>query len=584
MLFALASCKPGPVESPDTPTEPISEGESTTEAVTTVDPLAFPKEDPNREIVFFEDGKWTFNIVKPDVACLPVSRTVDTFRYRSSVVTNVGINLTTDYLATGQSYDENSYEILYGNTAHLQSISGYDRTCLGESGIFVIGNKIVICSYTDSGFAKCYTHLVELFTENLKDGKISAKVSEIEKMFNVLDTLSDVPRPDDLKFSRVENCDYLQTLYMFEGAKESDFDSYMKKFSEADLVQEKAEAGNRFATYQVGADLVNISYSKHDNIIRTIINENTTASAYLKDSESTVEKKTTNIIVMQGLGYGSSDADILDHQNGICILFRLSDGRFIIVDGGFNRQSDADKLYALLVKHTPSGMKPTVAAWLITHAHGDHHATFANKFVTTYKSRVEIQSVLFNPPSTASNKTASNERPAEDLIISVANSIEGCTFIRPHVGDRYYIGDAAIDFYFTIDQYYPKTFTYYNTCSLIFSVTIGGQKIMMNGDAANESFKEAIGMFGESLKCDIVQIAHHGYGTGVSDSLSTSVMQGYKYLSPALVLWPLGNEHYANLSTKVYNRYLTSLPSVKEIIVAGKAEHVINLPYTPPEK
>jgi len=584
-VISLVACKPGSPAEPETTTGGSVEttpGESTTEAVTEKDPLDFPEEDPDREIVFYEDGKWLFKVVRPDEMNFTVERTLATFRYKLSTVTNVGIGISSDYLESGEAYVDDACEILYGNTGHLQSISKYSETCLGESGVYVVGNKIVICAYTETGFAKCYNHLTSILTEGYADGKVSAKVSDITKVFNVSETLSDIPRPDRLRYYWAEECQNGQYIYMFKGATEQDFIEYQDKFYGYTKAHEKAEAGNRFATYQIGNSLVNISYSKYDNRIRTIINEDTAPSALLSESAATSGNNEL-LLIMHGLGWGTSSDDILNHQNGICIIFKLADGRFMVVDGGFNRQGDADDLYNLLARYTPAGTKPTVAAWFITHAHGDHHSTFASKFVKSYGSRVKIENVLFNPPSVRSDKTSSNEKTGEDLIISVTRSISGCNWIRPHVGDRYYIGDAVVDFYYTIDQYYPQTFTYYNTCSLMFSVTLGGQKIMINGDAANASFREAIKMFGESLNSDIVQVAHHGYGTGVADALSTDVMQGYRYMSPSLVLWPLGNEHYDNLSKKVYNKYLVALPSVKEIVVAGKDNHVFKLPYTPKE-
>ena len=585
MLLAFASCKPGDPNA-DVTTEPDITDQptvSTTEEVTTADPLKFPAEDPQREIVLFENNKWNYKLVRPDVMNEVVSTTLATARYNLSLASKIGIGVASDHLEEGASYDDGACEILYGNTGHLQSLSAYNSLCFGEAGVFVIGNKIVMAAYTVAGFKQCYLHMAAVLQESFKDGKITAKVSDIEKVFNVDESLSDIPRPDRLNLLTIQDCQYEQTMYIFEKATENDFLKYKEKFAGTAPVQERSVQGNHFATYQIGKHLVNISYSKYDNRIRTILNENNTVSPLMTENTGS-EKKTDNIIIMHGLGWGTSESDILSHQNGICILFRLSDGRFLVVDGGFNRQGDADDLYKLLVKYTPSGMKPTVAAWFITHAHGDHHATFANKFVNSYKAAVNIESLLFNPPSKASDVNTSNERTGEELIISVAKGINGCKWIRPHVGDRYYIGDAVVDFYYTIDQYYPQTFTYYNTCSLMFSVTLGGQKTMINGDAANASFREAIRMFGDELKADIVQVAHHGYGTGVSDSMSTDVMQGYKYMSPTLILWPLGNEHYENLSKKVYNKYLTLLPSVKEIKIAGKTDHVVSLPYTPPEK
>ena len=102
---------------------------------------------------------------------------------------------------------------------------------------------------------------------------------------------------------------------------------------------------------------------------------------------------------------------------------------------------------------------------------------------------------------------------------------------------------------------------------------------MMTGDAANVSFQKAVKMFGDTLKCDIVQVAHHGYGTGVSDEAATSIIQAYKYMSPSLVLWPIGNGGYNSVKNRVYNQTLANLPSVKKIIVARDADHIVDLPF-----
>lgn len=577
-LFVMVSCKPNQVDIPGE----AGSGESTpqsTEASTTEDPNAIPQEDPNRELVIYENGKWVYNLVYPNSKESFAVENIIEFRYKLSAIVNIGIGISTDYLAPNEVHNDNEYEILVGNTTHEQSLKCYNGTSIGGAGVYVVGNKIVTVSYTGDGLDKCKKHLIDVFKANYKDGRIVVKVGDLVKDFGTDGDFVSIPSPDNLSYSFAEDCQYGQTLFLFENATVEAFNNYKAKYTDFVLVQEKTEAGNHFATYECDKGIVNLSFSKADNCIRVIINNGTYASPLLRETAATTTKKCEPLVIMHGLGWGTSESDILSHQNGLCLLFRLSDGRFLVVDGGFNRQKDADDLYKLLVKYSPSGMKPTVAGWFITHAHGDHHSTFASKFVNSYKSKVNIENVFFNPPSNKSSLSAL--KSAEALVINVTNSIDGCNFIRPHVGDRYYIGDAVVDFYYTVELYYPSTFSYYNTCSIMFSVTLGGQKTMVTGDCANISFDKAMKMFGDSLNSDIVQTAHHGYGTGVSDGSSTSVMQGYKYMSPTIVLWPLGNEHYASLSQKIYNKYLIALPSVKEIILAGKEDHVLQLPYQP---
>ena len=72
------------------------------------------------------------------------------------------------------------------------------------------------------------------------------------------------------------------------------------------------------------------------------------------------------------------------------ILIRLTDRRFVIVDGGFNR-SDSASLLLKAMKEQSTGYlcreKITVAAWIITHAHGDHSGVLKHIGVPPLRSK-----------------------------------------------------------------------------------------------------------------------------------------------------------------------------------------------------
>ena len=553
--------------------DPADGGEVTTPAGTTVED---GPADADRTITLFENGQWTFQVVRHSKLTTVEESASINFRTTIGKVVDGNPKLTfaRDNLKEGETYDKDSLEIYYGNTLHPEMKEFIPTVGLGEAAVKVVGNKILIYSNSYDGYDRVSAMFARVFAENYKDGKIVVKVSDIEDTLVINSTLNEIPSPDGVALTYSENCEYNQSILIFEDATPDVYKNYVKKFTEFTEIQSVESAGNYFKTYKKGADLFNVSYSKGDDNLRVIVNRNTAPTKYFEKPAS-VEQKATPMILMHGL----ADSGDEDYQNGLCMLIRLSDGRFIVIDGGFNRQSDADKLYSLLKKHTPSGMKPTVAAWIITHAHGDHHATFASKFVYSYKTVVDIQSLIFNPPSAGINRNPDSEGSGYKNVVSVAQGIQGCEWIRAHVGDKYYVGDAVIDVIYSVDQMYPTTFTYYNTCSLILSIEIAGQRFMMTGDAANVSFQKAVKMFGDTLKCDIVQVAHHGYGTGVSDEAATSIIQAYKYMSPSLVLWPIGNGGYNSVKNRVYNQTLANLPSVKKIIVARNADHIVDLPF-----
>ena len=75
---------------------------------------------------------------------------------------------------------------------------------------------------------------------------------------------------------------------------------------------------------------------------------------------------------------------------GLSYVIRLSDGRFIVIDGGWGFEPDVQELYRVL-KAGATAEKPVVAAWFLTHPHRDHHLCFA-EFMLRYPENVVIES------------------------------------------------------------------------------------------------------------------------------------------------------------------------------------------------
>ncbi len=556
-LCTLVACKPAET------------GPETTETPET-------SAEPEKTIVLFENDEWTHNIVRSDKWSNTEASVLVEMRESLRDTYGSAPKPKNDYKRDDESYDKTTTEFYYGFTAHEEMREFYATLGYGEAAVKVVGNKILLAGYTSDALEAVSDHLEKVMAAGYKDGRIEVKVSDLEMKVVVNEEDNAIPIPANARYMSTENADmnndHKQTLIIFGDASADIFKEYQKKFEEYELVQNIESNDNLFATYQVGDDLLNISYVAHDQKLRVIRNPDTKASSYLKETE--VKKTTTPLVIMNGIGWDP------ERQNGLSLLFRLEDGRFIIVDGGFNRDKDASDLFKLIQKYTPAGQEMTIAAWFITHAHGDHHATFASKFVAMYGHRVKIQSLIFNPPSPGINQVEGGDGAGFQTIYNTAAKIEGCRVVRCHPGDRYYIGGAVIDMLYTVDLQYPTAFTYYNTCSHIFSVQLGGQRIMVTGDGANSSFGHVARMYGNTLKADIVQVAHHGYGTGVAASSSTDIMQAYSYMSPSLVLWPIGPQGYETVKNSVFNKHLVGLGSVKEVVVAESSVHVFELPYT----
>ncbi len=234
------------------------------------------------------------------------------------------------------------------------------------------------------------------------------------------------------------------------------------------------------------------------------------------------------------------------------------------------------KIFYCSRKHAPDPNNITIAAWFITHAHGDHHGAYAT-FSQTYAKKVKLELIIGNFPAEEARLagglgTDGNGGPA---VMTYTSRFEGAQFIKTHVGQKFYLRDAEIEILYTLESYAPGVLDYFNTSSLVFTVDLGGQRFLVTGDASNAALNVATQMYGDYLKSDFVQVAHHGGSTGTA-----AVSKTYTLAASPVVLWPTGLEYYPKRLNSPQNVTILELASTKEIFVAGSREVRFTLPYT----
>lgn len=209
-----------------------------------------------------------------------------------------------------------------------------------------------------------------------------------------------------------------------------------------------------------------------------------------------------------------------DTASGMTYVIRLKDGRFIIIDGGFN--IDAAGLIKLMRRiHPlcdPNGTFD-VAAWIFTHPHDDHLELFcrvmSEKIV---RSRLNIKRIIANFPGV---QTLIDRNPTW---LSWAErgrgyfgelTEKGCEFIKVHTAYEFNIGELTANFFYTADEYVLTEAKSVNDASCVFTLKNNAEKsakrLMILGDLCELAGNMLLKMYknGE-LKSDIVQLAHHG--------------------------------------------------------------------------
>ncbi len=204
---------------------------------------------------------------------------------------------------------------------------------------------------------------------------------------------------------------------------------------------------------------------------------------------------------------------------GMCYIIQCTDYSFIIIDSAhFYSLRDDVRLYELLRKETPENMPVVISGWYLSHGHADHICKCLDFIL--YNKDVTIKGLYYNfvPED---HFSASSWLIADVKHTQLFNrEIEKRTDIPKyylHAGQYFYIDCIRFDVLCCHEDVFPQSLEDYNDSSLMAIVTVDGEKISFPGDASTKSSIIAERRFPNFLRCDIVQVSHHGHhGTSVS--------------------------------------------------------------------
>ncbi len=271
-----------------------------------------------------------------------------------------------------------------------------------------------------------------------------------------------------------------------------------------------------------------------------------------------------------------------DGAVGTGYVITLEDGRFVIIDGGSASYESPQKLWAILTGlyydiwgREPSPEHPVeIAAWIITHGHGDHMNNlwdFSNYYGGGNGGSkiidggvVRVKYLIANIPelSTVYN-TGETSMSLRYEMLKIHDYFKyGFTFVKVQTGQKLYLANLEIHTLITHSDLNPQRIITFNDTSavmrLTFTPTSGGTKgtpvtLVSTGDAYIHGGRWLCAMYGEALKSDMVTLAHHG-GPGVEKAF-------YKLVAPRVVWWPhtAGSIYYYKKSNGTVNAgYLTA--------------------------
>ncbi len=325
----------------------------------------------------------------------------------------------------------------------------------------------------------------------------------------------------------------------YTGIKAADVSNYCstlisKGFT---LQQQNTINTNNFYLYVKGDTIVHVNWFAKLNQFSVVYGPKTYVPA--KKPITGYSKKVTPTITMLALG-----------EIGTSIVIQLEDGSFLLIDGGLGNTTynkDSTTLWNFLSSKAPAGEKPRIT-WLVTHIHTDHRALF-QKFIPSYKNKIELELVAWNMPDfkeiankyspnwNEKNPAANYATPVATITNIVKNNFPKAPIYTFHTGEKLYLPGCEIEFLACHEDYYLNKFRWINDTSITCRLTMQGKTMMIFGDTTNRVSNAIITpAYGNYIKSDILQVAHHGNGEG---TLAT-----YKAVAADICLWSATNSDY----------------------------------------
>ena len=479
---------------------------------------------------------------------------------------------------------EGAFEICLGKTTRTISTELYGSLDNSfEYKILSSGNRIAVGALQDSVVSDAVRQLYSDLYNEIRYAYTGTPV--IDKSYGGSFTISEVAAslPTLMAgdfYGIYQSSDDKYVIYT-ENVTEKDFDDYVAliKNDGAKLLKEYSFENNKYALLEGEKYSTYVSYLPTDGAIRTYVGP-TGASHPLQTEATEANEATPALWQLEVDTAGSSSS------GGMSYVLRLTDGTFIVVDGGYNTAREAENLYKLLRENTPADKVPTISGWFITHLHSDHFGALI-PFATSYANVTDIKAFYYNFP-TVWEGGGSNDidtGAVKNITAAMKKWKTAERYDALHSGMTIGFAGATVDVLCTHEDVYPMAFSDGNDTCTVFGVTIGGQRILFLGDARDGQSVAMLNTIPVSLlKADIVQFSHHGY-EGCSEAF-------YKTVGASVVLWPMniiGKKDGANvpmfktwyLNDNPANRYVRTSETVKKIIISGEGTQKFDLPYTP---
>jgi len=207
-------------------------------------------------------------------------------------------------------------------------------------------------------------------------------------------------------------------------------------------------------------------------------------------------------------------------------LIKTPDGKLAIMDGGYYGPEDAEHLTGLIKEN--GGV---VDKWFITHAHSDHYGALSWMLEHSDALDIEIKELYYSFPDLEWLGRVEDPQ-VRPLVETFYRGIEKHGLqVLPFVKDDIIeCGGMTFEIFNDIEDYEKITHNPINNTSIVIMAHFPEKDVLFLADAGIELGEEILADKGDAVRCDIVQVAHHGQN-GVNKRF-------YEAVQPKVCLFP----------------------------------------------
>lgn len=411
-----------------------------------------------------------------------------------------------------------------------------------QSGAYVENGNIYLCGWN----FETLTEACERFCNRLQDanGLIGSNGASFyasnQLVWNNAQMSYNVPLPEEINYVGANTAANNGVVLSYKDATVDTYNSYLQLLSDNGYTEyyDREVSENNFAGYCKGVEAVWVYYLGNTSELRVILEPYTALPTFTADGEKVTEASLTQF----GFFYESYNSNT---ANGMSYIITLEDGRYIIIDGGYEQTNSyglSEKLYNYLeANNKRSDGKIVIAAWILTHSHSDHYQTF-ERFGKNYGDQVTLEYVLCNiPTDIAVADTTNKDTYLYRKMDSLMSYYPGSKEYTLHTGFEFSVGGVSVEILSTYEDIYPNALEEMNDTCLTFRVTFNEgdtdeATAIFLADIYRVHANRLVEMWGDYLKTNIVQVAHHGWDNGGSQAL-------YEKINADYALWSNSEKH-----------------------------------------